>query len=83
MGSQIQGGAMTTQLPGCLPPGADLNSFLTVKEWAIWTRIAPSTAEKRARDLRRRGVIPRKGVPKIHVKTYLSDLGSKFKEANK
>ena len=74
---------MTTQQPGNLPPGATVDSFLTVKEWATWMRIAPSTAEKRARDLRRRGVIPRNGVPKIHVKTYLSDLGPKFKEANK
>lgn len=72
---------MTTQQPGNLPPGATVDSFLTVKEWATWRRIAPSTAEKKARDLRRRGVIPKRGAPLIHVKTYLSDLGSKFKKA--
>lgn len=72
---------MTTQQPGNLPPGATVDSFLTVKEWATWMRIAPSTAEKRARILRRHGVIPSRGIPKIHVRTYLSHLGSKFKKA--
>ena len=72
---------MSAQQPGCLPPGFGDQSFLTVQEWAIWRRIAPSTAERQARDLRRRGVIPRKGVPQIHVATYLSDLGPKFKKA--
>jgi len=32
-------------------------------------------------ELRRKGIIPRDGIPKIHVRTYLASLGPQFRKA--
>lgn len=69
------------QLPGNLPPGATLDSFLTKSEFATWQRIAPTTAERTLRLLRRNGVVTGKRDFRIHPRTYLHSLGPKFKEA--
>lgn len=73
-----------TQQPGNLPPGATLDSFLTMEEWATWTHKHPRTAERYLRDMKRKGCVlgnTRGQKPLIHVRTYLSTISSQFRKA--
>ena len=67
------------QLPGCLPPGATIDSMLTVKEFSIYARQAERTVENNIRA----EVIPAVRVgrkePLIHVRTFLYHQGKAFK----
>lgn len=70
------------QQPGSLPPGANLDSLITVPEFALWRGVSPVTAA----DAVRAGSVP--GVdrqfpqrPRIHVRTYLAKQGKAFREA--
>jgi len=75
---------MTTQQPGNLPPVADVNSLLTLDQWAVWTRKSRRTAERYLRDMKRKGLVIGncKGqTPLIHVRTFLADQGPKFRKA--
>ena len=59
-----------TQIPGCLPAGYDLDSLLTVEQFAAWRQVAVSTA--RAGLAITRGVIKRTREDiRIHPRTFL------------
>lgn len=73
-----------TQQPGCLPPGYDANSMLTLDQWAVWTRKTRRTAERYLSDMKRKGLVigNRKGQkPLIHVRTFLANQGPQFRKA--
>jgi hypothetical protein len=58
------------QLPGCLPKGFDLDSLLTVEQFAVWQQVAESTA--RAALASMNGVVRRsREWVRIHPRTYL------------
>jgi hypothetical protein len=58
------------QLPGCLPPGFDLDSFLTKQEFCIWRRVTMQWLKPRLCLMH--GVVreTRQSV-RIHPRTYL------------
>lgn len=58
------------QIPGCLPKGYDLDSLLTVEQFAVWRQVKESTA--RAALAVTSGVIKRSREDvRIHPRTYL------------
>ena len=59
------------QQPGCLPPGCDLDSMLTVEQAAIWQQVPLSTFRKRLATMPGRVRYSRKCV-RIHPRTHLA-----------
>jgi hypothetical protein len=59
-----------TQIPGCLPPGMDLDSLLTVPQCAVWHQVPESTLRLRLPLMK--GVIhnSREDI-RVHPRTYL------------
>jgi hypothetical protein len=70
------------QRPGTLPEGANIDSLISVPEFAVWRGVSEVTAA----DAVRAGSVP--GVdrqfpqrPRIHVRTYLAMQGKQFRQA--
>jgi hypothetical protein len=60
----------TPQLPGTLPKGYDLDSLLTVAQFAVWQQVAESTARSALASCK--GVIRRsREWVRIHPRTFL------------
>ncbi len=70
-----------TQLPGNLPPGASLDSLLTVEQFAVWVGWSLATATRRVQDRVVPGIVQATQSPKIHPRTFLAKQGSAFREA--
>lgn len=59
-----------SQLPGCLPPGADLDTLLTPEEFCTWQRCGRNWFSARKHSLA--GVINHsRDMVRIHPRTYL------------
>lgn len=71
------------QTPGNLPPGATLDSLLTVEQWAKWRGYSVRYAEDIVRRKSFKGAIREgHGSPvRILPRAYLAGLGKGFKEA--
>lgn len=68
------------QLPGCLPPGATLDSLISVEQFALWRGLAPRTAADFVR-AGMPGVVRDKAIMRVHPRTYLCQQGKQFKES--
>ena len=60
-----------SQIPGCLPKGFNLDSLLTIPQFAIWRQVAESTARNQIHT----GLVPAikhsRADIRIHPRTYL------------
>lgn len=69
------------QLPGNLPPGAGLDSMLTLDQFALWVGWSLATAQRKAQDGLIPGVVRDSNGTRIHPRTFLAKQGSAFREA--
>lgn len=65
------------QIPGCLPEGFDLDSLLTVEQFAMWRQKDPRSVRDEMPLTPGRIVTSRKDI-RIHPRTYLERTVKKF-----
>ena len=68
------------QQPGCLPPGATIDSIITVEQFAIYRRLSVRTVRNKIR-AGMKGVLRDGLKPTIYLRAYLCSQGKEFRDA--